>query len=1733
MLTVSLGDYRIKSLLYESAGSLLYRGERQADRCPVVIKLLKDLYLTPEKIAWFHREYELTRRLQMPGVITTYGFEWLQTEGELSHPAMILEDFGGDSLLLLGMTAGIPLEPFFAVAIAVLDAIAGVHQAHVIHKDLNPSNIIYNPATGQVALIDFGIATDLDQETLPFLNPTCLEGTLPYLAPEQTGRVNRSLDYRTDYYALGVTFYQLLTGQLPFEADDPLGWIHHHIAKQPQFDAAVRSRISDTLAAIVLKLMAKNADDRYQSIQGLRHDLQRCRDAYAQTGQILPFHLGKADHPDRLRFPQTLYGRASQREHLLNLFQATVAAERHYALISGVSGVGKTALVQELYQPITTQSGFFVAGKYDQQHRNQPYAGFAQAFDQLGRLVLTASHTRFVTWQQKVQAAVGNNGQVLLDVVPIWEQILGPQPPVPALGWQETQHRFHQVFSQFVAALCDPSHPLVVFIDDWQWADMASLTLLKTLLTQPNLHYFLFLGAYRSNEVDRGHPFLTTLATLTDPTTKFTPQYHALGLENLTVADVTQLLADTLKLAPEDCAPLAALVYEKTAGNPFFTREFLVQLYRDRLLQRQGKQWLWNIDTLRTRNLTDNVVALMADRLEELPPASLETVKLAACIGDRFDIATLAQIRHASVTATLAHLMPLLQAGILLPLDHYYQLLEGGDEAQGFQARFRFLHDRVQQAAYSLLADAQKPTTHLHIGQTLLAQTDLQTLGDQVFTIVNHLNLGAARLESDADRQQLARLNLLAGQKAQQKSADTLAYEYFEQGIHLIAPSLAAAIAPPASAPTNRPHAPAPNDCHELYRHLLTGAATTAAMTGNYGAMTQWVERAIAQADSPDQRAAIRTLEIKAAISQDQRSQAIHIALTTLAELGITLPAQPTETAIAEALQLTAALFAPLTCEQVVALPESQDPNTLAATQILVEIISVCFNCHPQLMLLVITRLIQISLQQGPTPLTPFAYTAYGLILCGVLQNFELGERAGQVALGLLNRFGDRSMAIRARTLHMIRTFIDHWRHPLASIYPHFLTDYALALETGDREFAAHSVHMCCWFRFLCGGDLKTVEAEMATYADVIEQLNKPASLTWQRIWWQTVANLRGQSADPCQLDGAVYNEQESLAVQRAKGDVTGQFLVYWLKATLSYRWRNYSQAYACIDTSESYLSGVIGLALIPIWHLDLALICSALLVPPSSRPTHPVPDISIDFTKLEQRMAEVEAALERWGARSPSYTHRLALLAAERYRRQGNWVEAMGFYDQAIDGAIAQGFLNEAAIAAELALQMMQAWGKTRLMRTYFQETRLLYSRWGAIAKLDDLKQRYPDLWHLPMLAGATSQSPASKAVMGPPSPLYTSPVHHSDSLERLDLHSILKASQSLARDLDLETLLGHMMTILLENAGAERGYLLVPDADDWWVLAEGQVGKSTIVGNQLPARRSLTDLPNAVKIRKVLAYVGHTQAAWVPASDALGTDGISRLGLPLYNQGQLVAMLYLENGLVPHAFTAERLEVLQLLSGQIASSLQNAQLYAQLQDYSQHLEHKVAERTQELIHLNQELRRLAITDGLTKVYNRRYFDQQLRLEWQRLQREQIPLSLLLFDVDHFKAYNDYYGHQAGDDCLIQIAQATQEAVHRPADLVARYGGEEFTVILPNTDQAGAITIATHIRQSIQARAIPHARSLVNTIVSISLGIATVIPTPECSPEKLISLADQALYTAKREGRDRIAIAPLLDSSD
>ncbi|MEH2261905.1 trifunctional serine/threonine-protein kinase/ATP-binding protein/sensor histidine kinase [Nostoc sp.] len=1528
---VSIPGYRIYDLLYNGSRTLVYRGVRETDSLPVVIKLLKNPYPSLGELLSFRNQYTIAKNLNSPLIVQTYSLEPYQ-----NSYALVMEDFGGISLKDYFTSDQrqyiASLEEFLRIAIALCNALDILYRQRIIHKDIKPSNILINPKTKQVKLIDFSIASLLPRETQTLINPNVLEGTLAYISPEQTGRMNRGIDYRSDFYSLGITFYELLTGQLPFISDDLMELVHCHLAKTPIAVHQKNPTIPLVLSEIIHKLTAKNAEYRYQSTLGIKHDLEICLNQLQATGNIEYFQIGERDISDRFLIGEKLYGRETEVLSLLQAFEKVSFGRTEMMLVAGFSGIGKTAVINEVHKPIVRQRGYFMKGKYDQFQRNIPFSAFVQAFRDLMGQLLSESDAQLQAWKTKILEAVGENGQVLIDVIPELERIVGTQPLAIELSGSAAENRFNLLMQKFVQIFTSIEHPLVIFLDDLQWADSASLKLLQLLMSETG--YLLILGAYRDNEVSPIHPFILTV----DEIVKTGAVVNTIVLQPLSEPDMNQLVADTLNCELLLAQPLTKLVYQKTHGNPFFATQFLKALNDDRLItfDLESRHWQCNIAQVRALAITDDVVEFMALQLQRLPNQTQNVLKLAACIGAQFDLNTLAIVSEQSLETTAADLWKALQEGLIIPNTEIYKFFIQSDSTSVFNAAanpiYRFLHDRVQQAAYSLIPNDQKKATHVKIGQLLQQNFSEIEREEKLFDIALHLNLGIELIYQQQEREALAQLNFKAGSKARSSTAYTAAKVYLQTGIDLLEV-----------------------DCwqhqYELSLNLYVTAAEVAYLNGDFEGMEQLAAVVLRQAQTIFDKVKIYEIQIVAQTAQIQILTALAVGTEALAQFGVDFPTKVDEALIDKALQELNQQLNGREIAGLIDLPVMSDRTAQAAMQLLRMLVAPVFQGMPGLLPLLSATMVRLSLQFGNDKASTVGYVIHGMVLCSFLGEVETGYEFGRLSLSLLLRLNAQSM--KCSTLNLFGNFIQHHQQSFLATLPTMKDSYTIGMETGDFLFAGYGIANYGYFALFAGVDLETLAPELSGYSAALAQLKQDSAHIILGMVRQTVQQFRETVSQPHCLIGTAYDETVMIPKHHEDKNLTMIAFVSTYKLLLAYYFGNYQAALDYITQGKSYLMALSGMVHIPTFHFYAALTYLAL-VPTKSE---------IELSVILAEFKTYETILHQWAHNAPmNHQHKWHLVEAEKCRVFGNKLEAMEQYDRAIATAKENQYLNEEALANELAAKFYLDWGKEKIAQVYMMEAYYCYTRWGAKAKVVDLETRYPQLLATICQKQQSSFTSTETMIAISSHTIQTSSFNNASLSDALDLATILKASQSLSSEIELDKLLSTLLEVILESAGADKCALLMPSGDRWVIEAFSQLEEPSILRSRSGADAlslSFDDgqtvpltLINRVKNTLTLAVIDNAVVDPTLTADPyiLHHSPKSVICAPILNQGKLIGILYLENNLTVGAFTRDRLQVLKLLTTQAGISLENAQLYSKLEDYSHTLEQKIEERTQEI---------------------------------------------------------------------------------------------------------------------------------------------------------------------------------------
>lgn len=1507
-----LDRYALTTLVKETAVVRVHRGYRKADGHAIIAKILRDEFPTDLQLARLRHEHEILTSLEVPGVVKTHGLE--ATGNGL---ALILDDAGEQSLDRILHTERPPLRRALQIAVAIARTLARVHERNVLHKDIKPQHVFLDPKDPtRVTLIDFGIATRLTRERQGAALLDRLEGSLPYVAPEQTGRLNRVIDRRSDLYSLGAVLFELFTGRLPFPITDPVELVHAHLARTPEAPLALRPDLPPVLSEIILKLLKKSAESRYQSALGLASDLARCLEALEVEGSVATFPLGEHDADGELRLPQRLYGRDAELGQLVAAYDRVKDGATELVLLTGHPGVGKTALVYE-FRAHLLNGGRFVAAAFEYLDRSAPYAALGHACQELVRAELTQPADALSARKHRLLQALGANAQLMIELVPELALIIGPQPPVPELGPAEAQHRFELVFQRFLLAFTGGGQPLVLFFDDLQWADAASLRLLNQALTAPEARGLLVLGASRDDAISSTHP----LSLAREEARRGGARVDEIALGPLGPTDVAAFIGDTLGQGAPSVAPLAAVSLEKTRGNPLFLGQLLMTLAQSGALwfDTTTRAWSWDIAKANATVATDNVVDLVLKKLDQLGDSPRRLLQVAACIGYAFDSDLLASVLGDRSETMTEDLWSALDEGLLVPLDANYRYgLSPDAPGRGLTARFQFLHSRVQQAADQQLEEADRSAIHLAIGRRLLGDGNDVPDGAAVFDIADHMNRARALITEAPERHRLAKINLIAGRAARSAAASEAAARHLAVTIELL-----------GEAGWTTDHRSL------LDAHLL--AAECEYQNGQ-------VNRSLALLDAIEQHAPnlldripARNIRSHLLTNMDRLRDAVHNSVETLRLLGDSVPSPDDPAALGAAIGAEFAAFQAERGDRPIAslanLPEMVSPEHLALLDTYAKTIPSAFQSVKELMVVVVLKAARLQLRHGRAPLTAFLHNQYGLVHTIITGDFDTGYQFGRLGVELGERAGNAALTVPARFI--FSGFLSHWRDPVAVSIDQLRIALRQGLEVGDRFHSNYAVAFIQNYCFYAGVPLAEIERDLPFAFDLANRTDDVMVRSFLLGLRQAIRALQGRTLTPDSLndddfDAAAFEAEASIPVRAWYGAA---------KASVQFLAGNFQEA---LETTEQFLPlpNILYNAEYKLYHaLSLAELARS--------------SCESDRPNLLARLRVDAATIATWAESCPAnHEHRSLLVQAELAAAEGDVLLALTHFDRAIDRARVHGFVHHQALANELCARFLLEQGRSKIARPYLIEARYAYDRWGATAKTRQLDDQFPDL------VAAQAGLEVTRSVTSSHNTAATT------ALSGLDLTAVIRATETIASELVLERVLERLMRSLIEHAGAQRGFLILNDDDATLRLAatitvspdEVQIGLSEPIDQA-------TGLSS-----RVVRYVARTGQPAVlndTVMDACfkGDPYIERhhpksvLCVPMSHRGRLRGVLYLENNLTTTGFTPARVRLLQFLAVQAAVAVDNARLYGELnvataglRRANETLEYQVTERTAEL---------------------------------------------------------------------------------------------------------------------------------------------------------------------------------------
>ncbi|MBB1487999.1 AAA family ATPase [Oceanospirillum sediminis] len=1548
----SLTEFSRISRLYSGERFGIYRATRASDQLPVILKYHQnpDDNRMAESQRLLQQEFEILKHIRITGIIRP--LEQILCEKGL---VTIFPDQSAISLRQLISKKRLSWHQVLPIAIALGEILSGLHGQKIIHKQITPDNILLirennesNPAASddkadsdtpyethfipdnatvthtdseydektnnlftltdsghsiryRIQLIDFSRATQLEREPAHWQDSLLKQEVLPYIAPEQTGRINRAVDYRTDFYGLGCTLYELLTGSPPFSGLDRLEVIHSHIAKTPLFPSDKNPDIPLVFAQIVMRLLAKDASGRYQSSIGLNDDLMRCYQQWQQSGTVTDFPIAEQDLTEHFVLPQQLYGREKRIQQLIRIYNRVARGHSEISLISGYAGVGKSSLVHEIRQYISERNGHFVSGKFGQFGRNRPYAAIIQALQNLIRQLLTEPEHSISLWRTVIMNALGNHAGVLTRLIPELELIIGEQPQAPSLPPAEEKNRFSRIFQQLIQVFTHEQRPLVLFLDDLHWADQASIDLIQVLITHESevrsTRSLMLIGSYRAEEVYSDHPLGLMLQTLKRQSVPL----NEIQLQPLEVNQINHLLTDTLGCSEEDSLALARICQEKTQGNPFFLNQFLSTLNQEQMIFFRDNRWQWDLDVIASQSLSDNVVDLMIRKIRSLEQDTQQLLTHAACIGNPFTLKTLSEISGYAPGKVASLLWLPLQERLILPQDgNYffsYTVIDNKHELNSdYSIQYRFAHDRIQQAAYSLLAEPHRKALHLKIG--LLMQNSASDFDQQdIFEITHHLNQATELLENPQQKTALAEMNLKAGELSRKTAAFEASREYFRQGRNLLDQDW-------------EQHYP-------LMLKLCSMGAESAWIQGKTHEMESLITQVHNNAASLLDQVAIYELQIQARVSENRFQDALQVALKILKLLGIEITPNPGVLRLLYNRIRTRSLIRKFPMGNIESLPAMTDEHMKAALPIMASMFGVVKFSNPGLRPLVMARQVEITLKYGLLPSSAQALAGYGGVLCGLYMDIEQGYRLGQIALEIDSKLPSRLS--HHKTISLYNSYVRHWKEPLSSTLEPLLTGYQAGLDCGDIEWSIYCLATWIQYRLPLADNLADAQPEMEHFFRQIKASGQKQSEYYSRYALQCIDNLRGLNANPMMLDGRFNQEEEMLSRHTQNNHRTAVCVHHFYKALLAFLFGDTQAAARHCQQAEQDLDS-IGATFTSAWLIFL----SGLTLLAEIREG----GIQGQNRRLNQ-VIKIIGKVRHWASYNPENNKgRLLLLQAELARVQQKFTLAMSLYEEAIEHTSQGEIWLDKAMACELCGDFYRQWNKPLISEAYLHKAQSYYSRWGADAKAEHMTSWY-GLAEVQAYGNTSNVLPARE--------------QRGHGNQMLDTLSVMRASHAIADEIVLERLLARLMRLALENAGAQKAILALKRDNRLCIEAEDDLSGPPRFFSGQSIDEQTERLP-----ANILHYVQRTKET-VVLSNALEHDMFmqdsyirlhqprSLLCMPILYHGNLTAVLYLENRESADVFNRERLETLQILSAQASISIENAKLYQSLQSSEQ----------------------------------------------------------------------------------------------------------------------------------------------------------------------------------------------------
>lgn len=1463
------------NVIHYGEDALVIKFESEEFDHPVCLKILNSEYPTPQIAKNFESEFIFSNSNNSSFIRRAIK----KTKVE-NHPAIVYHYIEGQNLKEVIQQQQISFEQKLALALQLATAVADIHKLNIIHQNLQPENFLVTKGFEKVVIIDFEKATH-NNLNINGANPAGFNLTaLKYIAPEQTGRIHQAVDQRADLYALGITLYELFTNKPPFESKDPSELLYAHLARIPIAPQEIDNNISPVISNIILKLLKKDAGARYQSAPGLKHDLNLCVKYLSSYGYIIPFTIGENDFSGQLFNLQKLYGRDEEVKIALDSFKKCTEGSKQILFISGQSGNGKSTFISELQNLIREKKCHFISGKFEQFSNDNPFYAFVQAFTIFTNIILTEEKNTVEFWKARIQKAVGTSGKVLTNLIPEIENLIGPQPELIQLKGTEEQNRFYYLMNSFIEAVSSAEHPLVLCIDDLQWADTSSLKLFNLIAENKNLHHLLLVGAFRTQDDNRDGTSEELISILQQDDI----QFNEIFLYNLSKTDVAELVKDALHTQQENTADLSALVYLKTKGNAFYVHQFIKSLYDERLLHFNfdNNIWEWSEEKIRQTNASENVIDFITSQVQKLPNEALQLFQLASCTGISFATKTLSEISGLAADVIEKNFHHPLAESILIATDTGY----------------KFSHNRIQQVFYNLIDEKNKASLHLKIAAVLTSIYNETEAEQNLFEIVNHWNNGADAIEDDKTKIEVFNVNIRAGRKAKKNTAYNQALKYYQAAINLSSPLLW-------------------KEGYEQTLSVYTEGCEVAYLSGAFGILENLSEQVIKHSKSLLDAARVYEILIQKLIAENRLRDAILLGIKILKQLGITLPKNPGKVHILYELIKTKWIVSKKTPEEIQQLPNISKPEVIAAMRLLSEISSAAYFALPNLMPLLLCKILQLTVTHGLSPQSPFGFMGWGYIQSVYLGKIESGITYGRLAIKLVEQL--KANELLASTAMSFNVFLVHWKKHLPETIPYLEAGFKTGLEIGDYEFTSYLAHNIVYHSFYSGFPLQPLQEKSEYLFRQIEKFRQELTVKRLQIYSQSIYNLIYPTAEPYYLTGDTFNELKIVIPDKPENSGYFQNL-YLQKMVLALIFNNHDAAFEYSIKCEPYNYILKGSILFShfFYYQALALLAADRI--------NTKPELMKKVRRNLSYLKKYEVYCDK------TYAQKRLLVEAEYYCMLGKTDKARGLYDAAIKAAITSGFLQDMAMCYEIAGRFYLGINNNDIGLFYLAKAMESYQNWGALAKVAQMKESYKALDNFGKSGFKNAQNDGGNS-----------------SVLNTDLTSVLKASTALSEELVLQNLLKKLMQVILENAGAQQGFFIINKNGERVIEAKGTADKETEISlPSIPVTDSgmlAESIINYVEVTKDQIILDNAAISPLFANDEFikKHKPKSILCAPFMNHGKLQGILYLSNDLIYGAFTQDRLQLLQLLTGQIAVSIENALFYDSL-------EQRVKDRTEDL---------------------------------------------------------------------------------------------------------------------------------------------------------------------------------------